>query len=99
GDAVPRQRDERAGEEETGEAEEADEDPGDRRAVVADGVRDDGVRRREEGGGVVGMIGKEGGRKADTDRPDDDPDQFPPSAALCELQKLRHTPSPSSKRA
>src|ERR1051326_5979301 len=59
-EALPSDRQQRRGKEQAGEAEEADEEPRDRRAVVTDRVGDDGVRRGVERGGVVGVVGHEG---------------------------------------
>ena len=90
-EAVPAEDQQRGGKENAGESEKTDEQPGDRRAVIADPVRHRGVGRGVERGGVVGVIRQEGQGKTDAERQDDDPDQLPTAPALGKLQKLHHT--------
>ena len=55
-ETVPSDREERDGKERPGEPEEADQDPGERRAVVADRVARVAVAGGVERGGIVGKV-------------------------------------------
>src|SRR4051794_27697549 len=90
--AVPPHHEQRARKEQRGEAEKADENPGDGGAVIADPVGDDAVRGGVERGGVVGMVSEERERKGNAGRQDDDPDQLPSPSAPGKLQQFHHTP-------